>query len=83
MRPGRALASATIIAEVVRKALAGAGRLNGDVLYVGAAGAGREPERDELRKALRAENLAPTRGGDDGYRDRAGRGVRARGRASW
>jgi glucosamine kinase len=59
IRPGRALASASVIAEVVRKALAGAGRLSGDVLYVGAAGAGREPERDELRKALRAENLAP------------------------
>ena len=25
---------------------------------VGAAGAGREPEREELRKALRAENIA-------------------------
>ena len=49
-----------MIAEVVRQALAGAGRLTGDVLYIGAAGAGREPERDELRKALRAENLAPT-----------------------
>ena len=48
-----------MIAEVVRQALAGAGRLTADVLYVGAAGAGREPERDELRKALRAENLAP------------------------
>jgi glucosamine kinase len=58
VRPGRALASAAVIAEVVRQALAGAGRLTGDVLYVGAAGAGREPERDELRKALRAENLA-------------------------
>jgi glucosamine kinase len=57
VRPGRALASAAVIAEVVRKALAGAGRLNGDVLYVGAAGAGREPEREELRKALRGENL--------------------------
>ena len=34
------------------------GRLTGDVLVVGAAGAGREPERDELRKALRGENLA-------------------------
>jgi N-acetylglucosamine kinase-like BadF-type ATPase len=43
---------------VVRRALAAAGRLTGDVLVVGAAGAGREPERDELRKALRAENLA-------------------------
>jgi glucosamine kinase len=60
VRPGRALASAAVIAEVVRRALAGAGRLTGDVLYVGAAGAGREPERDELRKALRAENLART-----------------------
>jgi glucosamine kinase len=60
IRPGRALASASVIAEVVRQALASAGRLTGDVLYVGAAGAGREPERDELRKALRAENLATT-----------------------
>ena len=59
VRPGRALASASVIAEVVRQALAGAGRLTADVLYIGAAGAGREPERDELRKALRAENLAP------------------------
>ena len=60
VRPGRALASSSVIAEVVRQALAGAGRLTGDVLYVGAAGAGREPERDELRKALRTENLAGT-----------------------
>ncbi len=59
VRPGRALASASVIAEVVRQALAGLGRLTGDVLYVGAAGAGREPERDELRKALRTEKLAP------------------------
>ena len=60
VRPGRALASASVIAEVGRQALASAGRLTGDVLYVGAAGAGREPERDELRKALRTENLATT-----------------------
>lgn len=60
IRPGRALASAAVIAEVVRRGLAGAGRLSGDVLYVGAAGAGREPEREELRKALRGENLATT-----------------------
>jgi glucosamine kinase len=60
VRPGRALASATVIADVVRRALAGADRLRGDVLYVGAAGAGREPERDELQKALRTENLAAT-----------------------
>lgn len=60
VRPGRALASSSVIAGVVRQALAGIGRLTGDVLFVGAAGAGRDPERDELRKALRGENLATT-----------------------
>jgi glucosamine kinase len=58
VRPSRALASAGMIAEVVRRALANVGRLSGDVLLVGAAGAGRDPERSELAKALRAENLA-------------------------
>lgn len=58
VRPGRALASAGVIAEVVRQALAAAGRLTGDLLLVGAAGAGREQEREELRKALRSENIA-------------------------
>jgi glucosamine kinase len=43
---------------VVRQALSAAGRLTADVMVVGAAGAGREPEREELRKALRAENIA-------------------------
>ena len=60
VRPGRALASAGVIAEVVRRALAGIGKLGGDVLVVGAAGAGRDPERTELQKALRAETLADT-----------------------
>ena len=59
VRPGRALASAGMIAEVVRRALAAVGRLSGDVLLVGAAGAGRDPERSELTKALRTEKLAP------------------------
>ena len=58
VRPGRALASASTIAEVVRQALSAAGLLIGDVLLVGAAGVGREPEREELRKALRGENVA-------------------------
>jgi glucosamine kinase len=58
LRPGRALVSASTIADVVRQALSSAGLLLGDVLVVGAAGAGREPERDELRKALRGENVA-------------------------
>ncbi|CAN5897238.1 BadF/BadG/BcrA/BcrD ATPase family protein [soil metagenome] len=59
VRPGRSLASAGVIAEVVRRALAGVGRLSGDVLLVGAAGAGRDPERSELARALRGENVAP------------------------
>jgi glucosamine kinase len=58
LRPGRALVSSSAIADVVRQALSAAGLLIGDVLVVGAAGAGREPERDELRKALRGENVA-------------------------
>jgi glucosamine kinase len=58
VRPGRALASASSIADVVRQALSAAGLLLGDVLVVGAAGAGRDPERDELQKALRGENVA-------------------------
>ena len=58
VRPGRALASASTIIEVVRGALSDAGRLTGDVLVVGAAGAGREAERGELRTALRNENVA-------------------------
>jgi N-acetylglucosamine kinase-like BadF-type ATPase len=58
VRPGRALASASAIIEVVRRALSAAGRLTGDMLVVGAAGAGREPEREELRTALRTENVA-------------------------
>jgi glucosamine kinase len=58
IRPGRALASASTIAEIIRMALSASGRLTGDVLVVGAAGAGREPEREELRKALRTENVA-------------------------
>ncbi|HEX2450514.1 MAG TPA: BadF/BadG/BcrA/BcrD ATPase family protein [Gemmatimonadales bacterium] len=60
LRPGRALASSSTIAELVRRALGDAGQLNADVLVVGAAGAGREPERDELQAALRSEGLAKT-----------------------
>ncbi len=60
LRPGRALASSSTIAELVRRALGEAGRLMADVLVVGAAGAGREPERQELQAALRTEGLART-----------------------
>lgn len=58
LRPGRALQSAATIAEVVRRSLATIGETHGDVLVVGAAGAGRRPERDELARALRSEALA-------------------------
>ncbi len=58
VRPGRALQSAATIAEVVRRALASIGRTRGDALVVGAAGAGRRPERDELARALRGEGVA-------------------------
>jgi glucosamine kinase len=58
VRPGRALVSATTIAEVVRRALGAAGTLRCEVLVVGAAGAGREAEREELRQALRGEGFA-------------------------
>jgi len=60
VRPGRALASAAAIAETVRRALAAAGLLQGDVMVVGAAGAGRAAEAEELRHALRGEGVAKT-----------------------
>ena len=59
VRPGRALTSANTIADVTRKALASAGQLDAEALVVGAAGAGRDPERNELLSALTNENLAP------------------------
>jgi len=58
VRPGRALQSAATIIEVVRQGLATAGALRADVLVVGAAGAGRQPEQGELERALRTEQVA-------------------------
>lgn len=58
IRPGRALQAASRITMAIRRALTDAGLLHGDVLVVGAAGAGREPERGELRESLRMERLA-------------------------
>jgi N-acetylglucosamine kinase-like BadF-type ATPase len=57
LRPERVLASAATIADVVRRALANAGRLRADAIVIGAAGGGREAEREELRQALRVESL--------------------------
>lgn len=58
VRPGRALVSAATIASQVRSALAAAGFIEADALAVGAAGAGRPLEREELLQALRSERLA-------------------------
>lgn len=58
VRPGRALVTATRIAATARQALTEARLLAADVLVVGAAGAGRDPERSELRDGLRNERLA-------------------------
>lgn len=58
VRPTRAVAAATRIADTVRAALTEPRLLRGDVLVVGAAGVGREAEREELRAALRTHELA-------------------------
>ncbi len=58
VRPTRAVAAATRIADTVRAALTEPRMLRGDVLVVGAAGVGREAEREELRAALRTHELA-------------------------
>jgi glucosamine kinase len=52
------MAAAGTIATVARRALAQAGLLRADILVVGAAGVGREEERQALRDALRIETLA-------------------------
>src|SRR6266568_4875723 len=59
MRPGGGSRSAAVIAEIVRESARRAEvALPADRLVVGAAGAGREPERDQLVTALLACGLA-------------------------
>jgi N-acetylglucosamine kinase-like BadF-type ATPase len=58
VRPGRAMVAAAAIADAIRVALARAGLQRGDLLVVGAAGAGRDTERQELRTAIRMHDLA-------------------------
>ncbi|MEP7327171.1 MAG: BadF/BadG/BcrA/BcrD ATPase family protein [Gemmatimonadota bacterium] len=57
IRPGRALAAASAIADAVRRAFTAANVLEAEVLVVGAAGAGREQERLELERSLRSERI--------------------------
>lgn len=58
VRPARTVAAAARIADTARVALAEAGVRRADHLVVGAAGAGRDPERSELRSALRGHDVA-------------------------
>ncbi|MEZ4457542.1 MAG: BadF/BadG/BcrA/BcrD ATPase family protein [Gemmatimonadales bacterium] len=58
LRAGRALATATAVAQVMRSGLAQAGLLEADVVVVGAAGAGSQAAADELRGAFLPERLA-------------------------
>lgn len=58
VRPTRAVAAATRIADTIRAALTEPRLLRGDLLVVGAAGVGRAAEREELRAALRTHELA-------------------------
>jgi len=58
VRPGRAILTATAVAELVRGGLAEAGYLRADCLVVGAAGAGNATDADELRAALVREGMA-------------------------
>ncbi|TFH66883.1 MAG: hypothetical protein E4G90_01250 [Gemmatimonadales bacterium] len=60
VRPGRTMASGSIIGAIVRDALNRVGLLRAHVLVVGAAGVGREEDRRALRDALRLEDLADT-----------------------
>ena len=60
VRPGAAARAAQAIWDTCREALVKAEReVRGDVLVVGAAGVGREPERLALQAALEAKDLAP------------------------
>ncbi|HKV74956.1 MAG TPA: BadF/BadG/BcrA/BcrD ATPase family protein [Gemmatimonadales bacterium] len=58
LRPERVLASSATIADVVRNALGAAGQRRAAVLVIGAAGAGRPQEQEELRSSLRSEGFA-------------------------
>jgi N-acetylglucosamine kinase-like BadF-type ATPase len=58
IRPGRALIAASAIADTVRRALSASGQLQADALVIGAAGAGRDAEREELERALRSEQIS-------------------------
>ena len=58
VRPGRTMSAASTIADLVRKALAQTGRIRADGLVVGAAGASRASDAEEVRAVLARERIA-------------------------
>lgn len=58
VRPGRALASTAIVAGLIRSALAEAKLFRADVAVIGAAGAGRAIDAEDLRVAMMCERVA-------------------------
>ena len=58
IRPGAVRETAGAVLDTVRRALADAGAKRATILVVGAAGAGREPERADLERALLATGVA-------------------------
>lgn len=58
LRPGAVPEAAQAILRTVRRALGEAGATRAHAIVVGAAGAGREPERGDLERALHAAGVA-------------------------
>ncbi len=58
VRPGRALVTATTVADLIRSTLAQANLLRADAIVVGAAGAGRPADAEEIEAALGRERIA-------------------------
>ncbi|MFN0179301.1 MAG: N-acetylglucosamine kinase [Gemmatimonadales bacterium] len=58
VRPGRALVTATTVADLIRATMAQASLLRADAIVVGAAGAGRPADAEEIRTALARERIA-------------------------
>jgi N-acetylglucosamine kinase-like BadF-type ATPase len=58
VRPGRALHTASTVADLIRSAMAQANLLKADAIVIGAAGAGRSADAEEIRVAVSRERIA-------------------------
>jgi N-acetylglucosamine kinase-like BadF-type ATPase len=58
VRPGRALATAAAVADLIRQTMASCGIIRAGTIVVGAAGAGNAADADEIRLALVRERIA-------------------------